>query len=190
MSAAYLKNPFAVPAGFRTAASNGACVRWQEAVICRSAANEADWKASGLPVNPVTISANSEWKPSELPTRIGHVVNGRLVPVKPAEAGHLSFGPYIVLPPGRYHYAIDYASDSQPAQQVGRWDVSLGGSMAAMPPIAAGALPGTSGQAKRVEGEFTAGDWHAPLEIRTFFIGGGDLQLIGISLDKVEPAPK
>lgn len=190
MPEAYLKNPFAVPAGFRAAAERHACVQWRDAVICRGDANESGWKASQLPIIPVAIPAGAEWKPSELPTRIGHVVNGRLVPAARTGPGHLSFGPYIILPPGRYHYAIDYASDSPPEQQVGRWDVSLGGSMAAAPAIAAGPLQGSAGQVQRVEGNFTARDWHAPLEIRTFFIGDGDLQLIGISLDNIESAPK
>jgi hypothetical protein len=190
MSATYLKNPFVVPAGFAAAARRGACVRGRDAVACYSDAHDTGWKSGGLQANPVAIPANAKWESFELPTRIGHVVNGRLVPVDRNRAGYLSFGPYIILPQGRYHYAIDYASDSDPKQQVGRWDISLGGGKAGTPEIAAGSLAGTAGHARSIEGEFDAGDWKAPLEIRTFFTGGGDLQLIGIILDKIEPTTK
>jgi hypothetical protein len=190
MSAAYVKNPFVVPAGFSAAARRGACVRWRDTVICRGNAGRDAWEKSGLQAERIDLPASAQWKPVELPTRIGRVVNGRLVPIDRNTAGYLSFGPYIILPPGRYHYVIDYASDTDPARQVGRWDISLGGAKASMPSIAAGPLSGTAGQAKRIEGEFAAGDWNAPLEIRTFFTGGDDLQLIGITLDKIAPAQK
>jgi hypothetical protein len=189
MSAAYLKNPFVVPAAFPAAARRGACIRWKDAVACYGDAHDAGWKSGSLQASQVAIPANATWAPSELPTRIGHVVNGRLVPVDRQQAGHLSFGPYIILPQGRYHYAIDYASDSDPKQQVGRWDISLGGSKAGTPAIAAGPIAGTAGQARRIEGEFDVGNWNAPLEIRTFFTGGGDLQLIAIVLDTKQDKP-
>jgi hypothetical protein len=49
--------------------------------------------------------------------------------------------------------------------------------------LAAGSLDGTVGKAQRIEGVFNIENPDAPVEIRTFFTGSGDLQITGISLE-------
>ena len=184
MPATYLKNPFIVPAGFRAASERGECVAWQFAALCRRGADRAYWAKTGLPMTPVApLKPHGEWPADVLPTQIGVLRDGRMVPSAIDKQGFLTYGPYIVLPPGRYHYAIDYASHSAPSQQVGKWDIVTSGANGSREK-AAGLLAGTGGASARVEGVFSVDDEKLPLEIRTFFMGGGNLQIIGIALKK------
>ncbi len=182
MPADYLNNPFIIPAGFRAASGRGECAEWRVAVICKAG---ADWENSGLKtVRIAPIKDHGEWPAAMLRTQIGILQNGRLVPATKNKAGFLSFGPYIVLPPGRYHYAIEYASRVDASQQVGRWDIVMSGTGSGRE-IAAGAMHGTEGAQARIEGTFDSDGAKLPLEIRTFFAGSGDLQVVGIALKKV-----
>lgn len=186
MSVDYLKNPFTVPEGFRTAAKRGECVKWQASVLCQTGANNAYWAGVGLATIPIApFNDHVEWPAQALQTQTGKLQDGRLLPATTDKPGVLSFGPYIVLPAGRYHYTINFASRSDPSQTVGRWDVVLSSANGAGSEIAAGPLYGTGGSNARIEGTFTTNGTHLPLEIRTFFSGNGDLQLVGIALKKL-----
>lgn len=186
MSADYLKNPFIVPTGFRAASQRGECAKWRAAVLCQHGTNRAYWEASGLATEPVApLTSRAVWPASALPTQIGMVQDGRMVPATAEKPGALTFGPYIVLPPGRYHYTIDYVSRSAPSQQAGRWDIVMGGGNAAPRVKAGGLLEGTDGAPARLAGDFDSDGEKLPLEIRTFFNGGADLQIIGIALEKI-----
>lgn len=187
MSADYLKNPFIVPDGFRAATQRGECVKWRASILCQAGANRAYWERTGLkktePVAP--LKRHGEWPANVLPTQVGILQDGRLAPAAADKPGFLSFGPYIVLPPGQYHYTILYASRSAPSSQVGRWDIAMSGTGTAGREVAVGPLFGTGGANARVEGKFLTDGMQLPLEIRTFFTGSGDLQVIGIALEKL-----
>ncbi|HJU70986.1 MAG TPA: DUF6311 domain-containing protein [Paucimonas sp.] len=179
-SAEHIKNPFTVPAGFLSASQRGECVKRQNTVLCQP----GGWHGGRLQAEPLgALSARVQWPAAALPTQIGHIASGRLTPIDRNRTGFLSFGPYITLPPGRYHYAIDYASASKAAHQAGRWDLMSNDDRNGMHEIGAGPLSGTGGATRRIEGEFVAEDWKFRFEIRTFFTGG-DLQVIGLALEK------
>lgn len=183
MSTHSLENPLEIPVGFRAAAQRGECVKWQDVVLCKTEADKSYWKRSGLQIEAIApLKLSAKWSADKLPSQIGTIFDGRLVPAQNDKAGFLSFGPYIRLPPGCYRYVIDYASNAELTRQVGRWDVSVS-SGKANKEISAGPLHGTAGAVKHIDGIFNAKDGKAPLEIRTFFMGNGDLQIIGISLD-------
>jgi hypothetical protein len=186
MSAEFLKNPFAVPLGFQNAALHGECARWRATIACRPGANEEYWKRTGLAVEHVApfTARRLMWRASELPTLVGMVKNDRLVPSRLDKAGFLSYGPYIVLSPGRYHYAIRYVSTAVPQQDVGRWDVVIGSGKPDVREAGAGTLRGSAGVPQTVEGSFTTDRWSGPLEIRTHYNASGDLQILDIALEK------
>ena len=186
MPAEYLPNPFIVPGGFRDASIRGECVKWRSAVLCQAGSSPAYWAQSGLVADSLApLKAHEEWSAEKLRTQIGKLQDGRLVPAVADKPGFLSFGPYIALPSGRYHYTIEYASRSLPSQQVGRWDIVMNSSTGVKREIAAGQLYGTDGATTRVEGVFETDGAKEPMEIRTHFAGSGDLQVAGIALKKM-----
>lgn len=187
MSVDFLKNPFAVPLGLQTAAQRGECVRWREAVLCKAGANEAYWHQTGLQVTTVPPFDKHQlhWTAGQLATLIGTVRDGRLVPAQTTRTGFLSYGPYITLSPGRYHYVIRYASASEGTREVGHWDV-VAGTEKNTQTFGAGPLQGSRGVVTQLEGDFNVERWISRLEIRTQF-NGGDLQLIDVSLEKQAP---
>lgn len=185
-SANNLKNTFKIPQGFSNSVRHGECVKWQNVILCQDGSSPDQWKNSGLQGTDAVILQKpnkAEWLADALPSEIGKIANGRLVPVDKGKAGFLSYGPYVTLPAGRYHYAINYASDSEATHQVGRWDVVAGNGNSGSRELAAGSLGGTVGKARRIEGVFNIENLNALVEIRTFFTGSGDLQITGISLE-------
>lgn len=187
MSASYLKNPFKIPTGFSNAVQRNECVKWQDVVLCQNGYSPDDWKNTGLQGTGAAVLNSldkTEWFADALPTQIGKVVNGRLVPTNESKVGFLSYGPYITLPLGRYHYVIVYSSDSEALRQVGHWDVVIGNGNGGTRELTTGRLNGTAGKVQHVEGIFNVDDANAPVEIRTFFTGGGDLQMTKISLER------
>ncbi|WP_206047208.1 hypothetical protein, partial [Noviherbaspirillum denitrificans] len=176
MPAEYIANPFVVPIGFRDASSRGECVRWRIAVVCMT----GSWAGfEGGRIAP--LKPHAEWPAEALRTQVGKLQDGMLVPAAPGNAGFLSYGPYITLPPGRYHYAIDYSSQLDASQEAGHWDIALSGGRM----IGKGPMQGTGGVPARIEGEFDSDGTKLPLEIRTFYPGSGDLRLSGIVLKKI-----
>ena len=89
---------------------------------------------------------------------------------------------------GRYKYAINYASNEKVGTTVGNWDVVLQqGGAENEKSLSSGKLIGSLGTVKQIEGVFVvlAGQEHMPLEIRTFYLAQGDLQLVSTSLVKL-----
>lgn len=180
MPADYAENPFIVPEGFREASARGECIRWRVAVVCKAGATPAYWKdIGGKMLAP--LKSHGEWNAQALRTQVGKLQDGRLAPAVPDQAGYLSFGPYITLPSGRYHYTIEYSSLLDSSQAAGRWDIVLSGGQE----IASGSMAGTAGTPGRIEGEFLSDGTKLPLEIRTFYPGKGDLQVSCIALKKI-----
>jgi hypothetical protein len=94
---------------------------------------------------------------------------------------------------GRYEFTLTYASNEKVSVDkttlaVGNWDVVLQqGGAGNEKFLFSGKLMGTSGATKQIEGVFaiTPGQESMPLEIRTFFLAQGDLQLVSTSLVKL-----
>jgi hypothetical protein len=114
---------------------------------------------------------------------VGKGLDQRLVPRSAAEAGWLSFGPFLSLPTGKYSYSMTYSSNTSPASQTGNWEIVLENEKV----LKSGKLVGTQGEIQRIDGIFDieVQDAGKPFEIRTFYLAKGDLQLIGSSLQKV-----
>lgn len=186
MPADYLKIPFKIPQGFSNAALHNACIKSDNAVLCQSGYSPERWKNTGFPdIGPAIFkrSTQAEWLADALPTQIGKVVQGRLVPIDKHKSGVLSYGPYITLPSRRYRAAITYLSDSAARHQVGRWDVVISDGKGGTRELAAGPLEGTDGKTQRIEGLASIEDPNGQVEIRTFFSGSGDLQIISVALE-------
>ena len=183
-----LKHPLAVPLGFRTAIAQGACVTNKHALLCRADDTATDWSRSGLAdLTPLARDFSRQiFSATELPTQVGIVDGERLVAKRPQQEGFLSFGPYLRLHPGRYRVRLRYVSDADLTQQVGRWDIMANRS--AMPALmwGGGSLVGTGGAVREIESVFSADDSAALVEIRTYVMATGDVQLLTIAL---EPAP-
>lgn len=181
-------NKFVFSAPYMQAMARGECARRLDDMLCLPGSTPDFWQRQPLATSPVTLMEQGRhWGPTEFSTNIGTTVGQgaaqRLVPKNKAEAGWLSFGPFVYLPAGQYRFTIDYASTALPTQHVGDWDVMLENTKA----FAAGQLTGTNGQLRRIEGELTIDATEAgkPLEIRTNYLAHGDLQLIGSSLQKM-----
>ena len=181
-------NKFIFTAPYQQAMARGECVRRLDDMLCLPGSTPDFWQRLPLVTSPVTLVAQGrQWGPAEFSTNIGTAVGQgaaqRLVPKDKAQEGWLSFGPFVYLPVGTYHFTIDYVSNAQPTQQVGDWDVMLEN----IKTFAAGPLTGTAGQPRRLQGvlNIDATDAGKPLEIRTHYLAQGDLQLISTSLQQV-----
>jgi Family of unknown function (DUF6311) len=178
---------FAFPAPFQQAMNKGECVRRLEEMICLPGSTPDFWWKLTLETSPIKfIPEGRQWGAAELNTHIGQVVNlggeRRLIPKDSLKPGWLSFGIGVVLPAGKYHFAIDYASKTSPNIHVGNWDVVLDNEKK----LGNGRLMGSQGKTQRVEGVFTIEpqDVGKSFEMRTFFLAQGDLQVISSSLQK------
>lgn len=191
-SGSYSNTPFTAkfifPEPFQQAMERGECVRRLDDMLCLPGSTPDFWQSLALITSPIKlIDQGRQWGATESSTNIGQVVGQgleqRLVPKNAAEAGWLSFGPFVYLPAGKYHFAIDYASKALPTHHVGNWDVILENKKT----FASGQLLGTTGQPKRIEGTLIIEpqDADKPLEIRTNYLAQGDLQLISSTLQKM-----
>lgn len=190
-SGAYSNTPFTTkfifPEPFQQAMARGECVRRLDDMLCLPGSTPDFWQSLPLITSPIKlIDQGRQWGATEFSTNIGQVVGQgfaqRLVPKNASEAGWLSFGPFVYLPAGKYHFAIDYASNALPTNHVGNWDVILENKKT----FASGQLLGTTGQPTRIEGILIIEPQDAgkPLEIRTNYLAQGDLQLISTTLQK------
>lgn len=133
------------------------------------------------------IENGRQWLPPEITTEIGHVLGQgdaqSLLPIQSNKAGWLSFGPNIQLPAGTYRAQIRYASTSEPLLQVGNWDVTIDN----VTVMHSGQLLGTNGQIHSIIADFVINDTQArrPIEVRTYFLANGDLQLKSMSIQKL-----
>ncbi|MFV3413761.1 DUF6311 domain-containing protein [Pseudomonas nitroreducens] len=144
----------------------------QSCPACRS----ADFKAQRW----------GSWPASRLPTLIGRLRDDRLI--APAGAtGYLSYGPYTLIPAGRYRYRITYAAPGDASVRVGTWDIVSSGSPAGTT-LAQGYLTGTGGQARTVEGVLQCNQDCPGSEIRTSSNGSAELSLICVELEPYNAA--
>jgi Family of unknown function (DUF6311) len=190
--------PFAFPVPMQQAINRGECVKRADGLVCLPGSTAAFWQSIKLNTYPVTLAprgivmAGPEMT-SQIGVPNGAGFNARLVPKDSKQAGWLSFGPSLPLPVGRYEFTLTYVSNEKVSVDkttlaVGNWDVVLQqGGAGNEKFLFSGKLMGTSGATKQIEGVFaiTPGQESMPLEIRTFFLAQGDLQLVSTSLVKL-----
>lgn len=177
-----------LPKPFLDAVKREECVEMFNGIFCLPGSNPNFWAKSELPFRPIELNSGRKWYATSTNTQIGQVMGrgsfARIQPKDQTQPGWLSFGPSVSLPTGKYRYTLDYASNSTTDQQVGTWDLNLNNET----PLTSGALIGTKGQIRRIEGTINIPekDAHKPFEIRTFFLAKGDLQFISSSIQKVQ----
>ncbi|MFS2122446.1 DUF6311 domain-containing protein [Pseudomonas sp. Pseusp97] len=120
------------------------------------------------------------WTAARLPTLIGQPQGDRLVSPAGA-AGYLSYGPYTLIPAGRYRYRITYAASADTSASVGTWDI-VSNATGAILTLVQGELKGTGGNVETLEGSFERKQDSPGSEIRTFSNGSSELSLICIEL--------
>lgn len=177
---------FNLPSGFIRSIQDGECLELKHYIICQTRLDPDKWRSAGFQVKTISKLYLDEayWSADELPTRIGMIVDGRLVPSKEGKSGVLSYGPYAKLPAGIYSYSIEYVSNSPVKKIVGKWDIMGEGGTDSPHEILSGLLTGTDSQFKRITGKINVKDADNPLGIRSIYLGDGDLQLVGISIKK------
>src|ERR1043165_6477081 len=126
------------------------------------------WPATGLP-SRLSMSRVSMKK-----KRIAKEIEGE---------NFLSFGPYIVLPEGHYHFSVRYSSSNSTSMQVGVCDVFtiINGILLQKP------IFGTNKKVKNINGEFFVNHsmaYTAPFEIRVYFLGKGDLEFEALTIER------
>jgi hypothetical protein len=131
------------------------------------------------------------WLASQLPSQFtDNVVANSRVASESTAAGFLTFGPYIVLPEGRYQFSIAYSSQAPVTTQVAHWESALRDVTKAPPKEeirADGALFGTEGRDKTLEGSFSIPKRFAKnvTEVRVFFLGKKNLTVRSLTIKKV-----
>jgi Family of unknown function (DUF6311) len=185
--------PFKFPAPMQQALNHGECVRRPESLICLPGSTPEFWRSLALNTYPAMFADYSLFLSGpELNSQMGKPskagFGANLISSNPAAPSWLSFGPSIPLPLGKYRYSIVYSSAEKANKAVGNWDVVLQQNGAGNEKfLFSGKLLGTSGVNKQIEGVLTIapGQENLPLEIRTFFLAQGDLQLVSMSLVKL-----
>jgi hypothetical protein len=185
--------PFVFPKPMQQAMDRGECVKRRDSLMCLPGSTQKFWEYLSLNTYPAKFAANSIFfSGPELNTQMGKPARGgfgaNLISSNPKVPSWLSFGPLMPLPLGKYNYIITYTSTETDSTTVGNWDVVLqqGGS-GNEKTLFSGKLVGTSDSNKQIEGVFSIlpGQETMPLEIRTYFLAQGDLQIIGMSLVKL-----
>lgn len=186
MAAQQLIDPSSIRNGFRKALQAGQCGIWREAVVCRAQGTPATWgKALDLlPADVRLLKQTTHWDGAALPTLIGRPAGTRML-APAGKTGFLNFGPYVTLVPGHYRFAIHYQGDAPAARVLGRWDVQYLGSDKQYTEFGSGPLLGTAGEPAVINGIIDVPIGHAGRwEIRTTLDGQGDVQLIGLDLER------
>jgi hypothetical protein len=186
--------PFVFPLPMQQAINRGECVKRPESLICLTGSTPEFWRSLSLNTYPAKFADNSLFLSGpELNSQMGKPskagFGANLVSSNPSVPSWLSFGPSIPLPLGKYKYTITYISAEKADKTVGNWDVVLQqGGAGNEKFLFSGKLVGTSGVSKQIEGVLTIalGQETMALEIRTYFLANGDLQLSGTTLQKIQ----
>ncbi len=185
--------PFVFPKPMQQAIDSGECVKRRDSLMCLPGSTSQFWKDLALNTYPAKFAANSMYLSGpELSTQMGKPTRGgfgaNLISSDMTVPSWLSWGPSKPLPLGKYKFSLTYSSAEKNTSIVGNWDVVLQqGGPGNEKSLFSGKLVGTLGANKEIEGEFNilARQEIMPLEIRTFFLANGDLQLSGITLQKI-----
>lgn len=129
-----------------------------------------------------TYPGTYSFSPSDLHHQVG-ILNSSSIRVdsKSSKSGFLSFGPYLMLPKGKYSITIQYDSSVSNDEKVGWWDIvgDVGKTN-----FFKGNVYGSDGKRAKLNTTFY-GDGQTRFEFRLYFSGVGDLQLYDIQVDKV-----
>lgn len=182
--------PFDLPKGFLTAAQQGGCASLYDQMLC-GALGDIPWKQSNLPFGPGSAALRSSiaWNGDELLGLVGQAANGGRTAqsARGDAAGFLSYGPYLSVGPGRYHFTLQYRSDGAPGQEAGWWDVlAHGAGPQAERQLMTGKLEGSTDEERVIEGDFDIVAPGTSVEIRTFFSGVGKLEVRKITLNRFQ----
>ena len=119
-----------------------------------------------LRINKFIEAGNSfEWKACELPLIAGKKLDNCIVALDNSSTDYqlLSFGPYELLPPGKYQIEFFYSSPNSSDEKAGGWDISPSGNGI----LAHGDLSGSNGLLTSAIGHFTVPENNTlPLEFR------------------------
>jgi len=116
---------------------------------------------------------------ASLPSRVGEKQRGSVVASAPRDpVGHLTFGPYLPLPPGRYRVTVAYAyGEPPPPGQTVRYDVVRWSSPAGVT-LDGGEIPFISTSPATFVRDITIpGGKAVPVEVRTWFPGSGRVRI-------------
>lgn len=185
--AGFLRNSLDLPPLFQQAIAAGECLVDTVHLICTRSRSDASWSAVGSPLSSQQRDFSAHWSASQLPSLIGQLQGGRLVPRTPGQAGYLSYGPYIDLPAGVYQHRIDYLSQADDNATVGSWDLVGQQASGAQVVLASGPLTGTRGSNLALTGKVALNQPLQKIELR-LFSNGGDVQLEAISFSADQPA--
>jgi hypothetical protein len=193
----YYEAPFTksyvFPKPMQQAIDKGECVKRRESLICLPGSTPEFWRSLSMNTYPAMFANKSLFLSGpELNSQLGKPskagFGAHLISADPSTPNYLSFGPSLPLPIGTYSYAITFNSNEKLDKHVGNWDVVLQmGGAGNEKSLFNGKLMGTSGANQHIKGEITirAGEEAMPLEIRTYFLAKGDLQLVSMSLVKL-----
>ena len=186
--------PFDLPNGFLTAVRLGNCASLDDQMLC-GAHDGIQWTKGGIPFGPgaAALRTSITWTGEQLLGLVGRAVDGgRTAQAANGDlAGFLTYGPYLSVGPGRYHFTLHYRSDSEPEQEAGWWDVFAHGSgLQAERKLIEGKLDGSAGKERVIEGDFYITAPGTSIEIRTFFSGSGQLEVKRITMNRLQEKSK
>ncbi len=133
------------------------------------------------------IGSSQSWKASELPSITGEKKNSIIIVKHRSKKGVITFGPYAILPAGKYRFDIVYKSSEAESVTVGSWDVAVALKGNAKQ-IKAGMLMGTNSKDGSIGQIFTIPQEieNNTVEIRTFYNGVGNIIIKSLTITKVE----
>lgn len=180
--------PFDLPNGFLVAAESGNCASLNDQMLCGAA--DVPWKDTKLALGPASeaLRTSMEWNGAELLGLVGAPADGGRTAqsTRGDVPGFLSYGPYLTVGPGRYHFTLQYRSDREPGQEAGWWDVFAHGTgPQGEKQLKTGKLEGSAGVERTIEGDFDILTPGTSIEIRTFFGGTGRLDVRRITLNRL-----
>ena len=126
-----------------------------------------------IPKSPLLMPA------PKLPSSVGSVEAGRRVATMGTNAGYLTYGPYVMLAPGRYKVTIKYESEGE----AGSWDVV---SIAEV--LAKGSISDTHGVAAEIVVTVDLPNGANDVQVRMFYSGHGRLAVESLSINPIDPS--
>jgi Family of unknown function (DUF6311) len=185
--------PYVFPKPIQKAIDRGECVKQRSGLICLPGSTPAFWQNLAMNTYSAIFAPDSLILAGpELNTQLGKPnrsgFNANLISANPDVPNYLSFGPSLPLPIGTYKFQLTVNSTAKPQVEVGHYDVVLQqGGPGNEKSFRKEKLTGTAGSNKVIEGvfEISPGQETMPLEIRSYYLAQGDLQVVGLSLVKL-----
>lgn len=103
------------------------------------------------------------------------------------KAGFLTYGPYVMLLPGKYKFKIEYLSKVSKNTVIGYWDAGIA-TPTGMKELTKGSLLGTDGKVEYIVGDINITDTikNNKIEIRNFYNGTGDLTIKSLTITRIQ----